>query len=82
MMKSDFLDLIRKGLSSLSEDDINKSIRYYSEMIDDRIEDGISEEEAVAAMGDPEAVIAEILKDTEIVNKEEEPKTESINPDA
>ncbi len=82
MMKSDFLDSIRKGLSSLSEDDINKSIRYYSEMIDDRIEDGISEEEAVAAMGEPEAVIAEILKDTEIVNKEEEPKTESINPDA
>lgn len=76
MMKRDFLDTIRKGLSSLSQEDINKSIRYYSEMIDDRIEDGIPEEDAVAAMGEPQAVIAEILKDSEPAKKEETAKEE------
>ncbi len=63
MTKREFLETIRKGISSLSEEDIGKSIRYYSEMIDDRIEDGIPEEEAVAAMGNPESVIAEILSE-------------------
>ncbi len=64
MTKLEFLETIRKGISTLSTEDINKSIRYYSEMIDDRIEDGMIEEEAVAAMGNPEDVIAEILSET------------------
>lgn len=70
MLKVDFLDYVRKGLCSLSEEDVERSIRYYSEMIDDRIEDGVSEEEAVAAMGEPEAVIAEILKESDAVSGE------------
>lgn len=71
MSKREFLEAIRKGISSLSEEDISKSIRYYSEMIDDRIEDGMSEEDAVGAMGKPEAVINEILAEAKVPNVNE-----------
>lgn len=49
MTKSDFLDLLREKISRLPEWEAAKTVVYYSEMIDDRIEDGMSEEEAVAA---------------------------------
>ena len=38
-------------LWALPEADIQCSLDYYSEMIDDRMEEGLSEEEAVAAVG-------------------------------
>lgn len=79
MTKREFLEAIRKGISTLSTDDINKSIRYYSEMIDDRIEDGVSEEEAVAAMGNPDDVIAEILSETPSVPTVAEQATEQAD---
>ncbi len=76
MRKLEFLETIRKGIASLSEDDISRSIRYYSEMIDDRIEDGMSEQDAVAAMGDPESVIAEIMQGSGALVPVEEEKKE------
>ena len=48
MSKTEFLTELKKALEGLPEEDIEKSLEYYSEMIDDRIEDGLSEEEAVA----------------------------------
>lgn len=42
---------------------MEKSLEYYSEMIDDQIEDGIPEEEAVSAMGAPEEIARQILMD-------------------
>ena len=40
MTKKEFLDELKKGLLGIPEEDINRSIEFYSEMIDDRIEDG------------------------------------------
>lgn len=54
MTKQEFLLRIRNGLAALPKEDIEKSVEYYREMIDDRMEDGLSEEEAVAAIGSPE----------------------------
>ena len=51
MTKTEFLDGLRAGLSDLDPADIQKSTDYYDEMICDRMEDGMSEEEAVAAIG-------------------------------
>lgn len=64
MNKQQFLAAIRARLSSLPQNDVEKSLDYYSEMIDDRVEDGLSEEEAVAAMGSIEDIAAQILMDT------------------
>ncbi len=63
MNKEQFILKIREGISCLSEKDIESSLQYYSEMIDDRIEDGMSEEEAVSAMGTVEEAVAQILRD-------------------
>lgn len=64
MHKSDFLTVLGDALQGLPKSDVGKSIEYYNEIIDDQIEDGISEEDAVAALGDPEEVAKQILMDT------------------
>lgn len=60
MTKSDFLDLLREKISRLPEWEAAKTVVYYSEMIDDRIEDGMSEEEAVAALGSIDGIVSEV----------------------
>lgn len=47
MTKARFLSELRKSLSHLPKSEIEERVAFYREMIDDRIEDGISEEEAV-----------------------------------
>lgn len=64
MNKQEFLESIRSQLRGLPEEDIEKSLDYYAEMIEDRVEDGLTEEEAVEAMGTPEEVASQILMDT------------------
>ncbi|MGN0614573.1 MAG: DUF1700 domain-containing protein [Porcipelethomonas sp.] len=61
MNKQEFLDMLRDSLSGLPQEDIERSIDYYSEMIEDRIEDGAVEEEAVDAVGSPEKIASQIL---------------------
>ncbi len=64
MNKQQFLAAISYRLSGLPPTDISRSLDYYSEMIDDRIEDGLSEEDAVAAMGNIDDIVAQILMET------------------
>ncbi|MDC7294775.1 DUF1700 domain-containing protein [Butyrivibrio sp. DSM 10294] len=63
MTKQEFLFQLTDSLSGLHEDDIKKSLDYYTEMIDDRIEDGMAEEDAVAAVGTIEEIRSKILED-------------------
>lgn len=64
MNKQEFLAELRKGLSGLPQGDIEERLSFYSEMIDDRMEEGISESEAVSAIGSVSDVIAQILAET------------------
>lgn len=64
MNKQEFLVKLRNGLSGLPQEDIEERLTFYSEMLDDRIEEGVSEAEAVAAIGPVDAVAAQILGDT------------------
>ena len=66
MTKNEFLTELRAALAGLPEEDVEKSLEYYSEMIDDRVEEGLSEEEAVADLGSIEDIRKQILKDTPI----------------
>ena len=63
MNKKQFLEAIRNRIKGLPQKDIEKSLDYYSEMIDDRVEDGMTEEEAVAALGTVDEIVAQILND-------------------
>ena len=60
MGKQEFLFQLRKGLSGLPQDDIEERLHFYSEMIDDRMEDGLSEEDAVAQIGSIDEIIQQI----------------------
>ncbi len=63
MNKTEFLEKVRSGLGGIPQKDINERLAFYSEMIDDRIEDGIAEEEAVAQTGSADEIIAQIVSD-------------------
>ena len=63
MNKDTFLHQLRIRLSQLPEAEIEKRLDYYSEIIEDMKEDGISEEEAVASFGDINAVAQQIMQD-------------------
>ena len=57
MRKEEFLTALRAELTGLSPEGVEKLVEFCSEMIDDRMEDGITEEEAVAAAGSLDELI-------------------------
>ncbi len=61
MTKKEFLQQLRSLLSGLSQEDIQSSLDYYGEMIDDRVESGMSEQEATAELGAPQNIAHDIL---------------------
>lgn len=63
MNKQEFLCRLREALSGFPQEDMEERIAFYSEMIDDSMEEGRSEEEAVASVGDVEQIISQILTD-------------------
>lgn len=64
MTKEEFLAQLRQQLWALPEADRQNSLDYYAEMIDDRMEEGLTEEEAVAAVGNLEEIVQQILGET------------------
>ena len=69
MDKRTFLDGLRTALVSLPASEIDKTVAYYEEMIDDRIEEGMSEEEAVASM-EPIGVLAQMcIRDSRSIDQ-------------
>lgn len=64
MNKEQFLSALQSRLVSLPQEDVNQWLDYYREMIEDRMEDGLSEADAVAALGNAEDIAAQILMDT------------------
>ena len=57
MNKQEFLAGLQKGLSGLPQEDVEERLTFYGEMLDDRMEEGLSEEEAVAAAGSVEEIV-------------------------
>ena len=66
MNKQEFLKKLQQLLQGLPAADWQRSLDYYAEIIDDRMEDGLSEEEAVAAVGTAEEVAQSILAETPV----------------
>lgn len=63
MNKHEFAAALRRELSALPHDEMTEQLNFYSEMIDDRMEEGMTEEEAVAGIGSVEGIAAVILAD-------------------
>ena len=62
MTKQEFLNELKNQISEYPSEETKQSLEYYSEMIDDRIEEGMTEAEAIASMGAVGA-IAQQIKD-------------------
>ena len=63
MSKQEFLDALRVRLSGLPKPELEDRLAFYAEMLDDRIEEGIEEETAVAELGDIEQIATQIISD-------------------
>ena len=77
MKKQDFVAELRRKLAGLPKQDIEERINFYSEMIDDRMEDGISEDDAVSEIGSVDDIASQIIADipfTKIAKERIKPK--------
>ena len=61
MTKYEFVTTLTHRLSHLPREAVEERVNFYIESIEDRIEDGVPEEEAVAAVGSPEEIAAQIM---------------------
>ena len=61
MTKLEFTLALTEKLSLIPWEDMEERVSFYTEAIEDRIEEGLPEEEAVAAVGDPAQIAALII---------------------
>jgi len=64
--KYEFILSLSDRLTHLPKRDVEERIGFYVEMIEDRIEDGLAEEEAVAAVGDIDTIASQIEADISV----------------
>ena len=64
MTKERFLESLKEKLGFMEKDDIDEALHFYAEMIDDRTEDGLTEEEAVAQIESPDTIAERLRKMT------------------
>ena len=62
MNKREFLRSLSGSLRGMSRRERAQSLEYYGEMIQDRMEEGLSEEEAVARLGSADEIARQILE--------------------
>lgn len=61
MTKIEYLKMLKRALRPITRAEREKSLAYFSEVIDDRMEEGISEEAAVAELESIEAAAERII---------------------
>lgn len=63
MTKTDFLQLLERALAQLPEEERRANLEYYSELLDDMLEEGMTEAEATAKLGSPFQIAQSILQE-------------------
>jgi len=61
--KAEFITELKKRLSGLPMRELEESLSFYGEMIDDRIEDGLPEEDAVKDVGEISEIAEQIISE-------------------
>ncbi len=77
MNRNEFSENLRNRLSGLPQADLEERISFYDEMICDRMEDGMTEEEAVSSVGSIDSIAAQITSEiplTRLVRARVKPK--------
>ncbi len=65
MTRVQFLNELYRRLGGMSKEAAEQHLTYYAEMLADRMEEGMSEEEAVASMEDVDTIASRILQEGE-----------------
>lgn len=60
MNRNEFSRELRRRLTELKNAEVNKTVEFYNEMIDERIDAGLTEEEAVADLGSIDDIVAQV----------------------
>lgn len=77
MTKEVFLQELAHKLHQLPDQEAKQQLAYYEEFLDDMMEDGIAESDAVAKLGDINAIAADIMREqplTTLVKNRVRPK--------
>ncbi len=61
MTKAEYLERLRACLGQMPPEEREKQLAYYEELLDDMLEDGLSEAEAASQLGAPETVASELM---------------------
>lgn len=85
MNKADFLTELQRRIAEYPSEETKRSVEYYTEMLDDRIEEGMTEEEVVASLGSltdiAEQIKCEIPLTTLVKHKaKEKTKSKKMSP--
>lgn len=64
MNKETFLTRLTDALSHMDASERDRTVQYYREILEDRIEEGLSEEDAVAGMEPVEEIAARLLSES------------------
>ena len=64
MNKKEFFREVNRYLADLNDSERSEFVSYYEEMIDDYLENGLNEHEAIEKMGSPKEIATKILEET------------------
>lgn len=64
MTKQEFLSELERALGKLPHAEVEQALAFYDEAISDRMEDGLSEAEALASLGPVDEIAAQIAAET------------------
>lgn len=81
MTRAQFLNDLYRRLSGLTQEQAEQHLTYYAEMLADRMEEGMSEEEAVASMEPVDVIVQRILQDEGVPDSPPQPPQPPRYPD-
>lgn len=73
MRKSEFLRTLENKLKKFNNSEVQRICEFYQELIVEKIDDGMSEEEAVASLGDINNIVNQVTADL-IIERSQEKK--------
>lgn len=67
MNKQEFLAELRRQLSGIPQEDIEERLTFYNEMIEDQMEEGMTEQAVIAGFGSVEEIASRIMAEIPLV---------------
>ncbi|MBQ9300587.1 MAG: DUF4097 family beta strand repeat protein [Clostridia bacterium] len=74
MTREQFLNELKAALAGLKEEELEGVLAYYAEMIDDRMEAGMTEEAAIKAMEPVSVIAGRVLEEAGVAETREKPR--------